>query len=235
MKEKLQAKDTRHRIGPTIKRFGREAGWGGGSEATRRSVGQQGLQPIDGAVATAIAESHRDILRFLRRRMGDAAEEVLRAFFIKALDNAAHLPHAESLRLWLGHVLQSVSIEHYRKGSPRTGLDTGYQASVGATVLLDEEFDAAVCACLYKLLPTLKPEYAEILWRADLTAEPRECTAKLLSTTPNNIGVRLYRARTAFRKRLEQMCLTCPIHGFFECTCPYANRMQAALSEAKVM
>jgi RNA polymerase sigma-70 factor (ECF subfamily) len=93
-----------------------------------------------------------------------------------------------------------------------------------------EEFDAAVSASLYMFLPTLKPEYAEVLWRADLVGEQRDRTAKLLGTTVNNVGVRLYRARTALRKRLEQMCVTCPNHGFFDCTCEYANAMRTALA-----
>jgi len=35
----------------------------------------------------------------------------------------------------------------------------------------DVELDGAICNCLYKLLPTLKPDYAEVVWRADILQE----------------------------------------------------------------
>ena len=36
----------------------------------------------------------------------------------------------------------------------------------GLAVELDVELDGVVCNCLYKLLPTLNPDYAEVIWRA---------------------------------------------------------------------
>jgi len=38
----------------------------------------------------------------------------------------------------------------------------------------DSELVGAICNCLYKLLPTLKPDYAEVIWRADILGEPRK-------------------------------------------------------------
>jgi RNA polymerase sigma-70 factor (ECF subfamily) len=88
----------------------------------------------------------------------------------------------------------------------------------------DDELDEAVCNCLYKLLPTLKPEYAEVIWRVDLLGEPRERVAASLEITLNNVTVRLHRGRQALKKRLEEMCLTCPVHGFLDCRCEEAER-----------
>ncbi len=197
----------------------------------RQGYGRQGLRPFDAAVATVVSEGHREILRFLQRRVGDGAEEVLQAFFAEVLGDDTHLPRAASIRVWLGQHLERASSECYRRRSAAKGAGRVRGGDVAAMVLPDEEFDAAVCACLYMLLPTLKPEYAEILWRADLAREPREHTAKQLGTTVNNVAVRLYRARSALRKRLEQMCLTCPTHGFVDCTCDYASTMRTVLAK----
>lgn len=84
---------------------------------------------------------------------------------------------------------------------------------------LGQHDDAAVCTCLHKILPTLKPDYAEIVWRADLLGEPRDRIAETLGITANNVTVHLHRECQALRKRLEETCLTCPEHGFFDCRC----------------
>ena len=94
----------------------------------------------------------------------------------------------------------------------------------------DREADEAICNCLHKLLPTLKPEYADVVWRSDLLGEPRDRIAASLGTTLNNITVRLHRGRLALRKRLEEMCLTCPVHGFLDCRCDEAERIRGLVS-----
>src|SRR3546814_12915029 len=83
----------------------------------------------------------------------------------------------------------------------------------------DAEIDATVCNCLYRLLPTLKAEYADVIWRADILGEPRDRLAASLGTSLNNVTVRLHRGRKALRMRLEEMCRTCSTHGFLDCRC----------------
>ena len=90
------------------------------------------------------------------------------------------------------------------------------------TIPPDVETDQAVCDCLYKLLPTLKAEYAQIIWRADLLDEPRDRIAASLGTSLNNVTVRLHRARKALKVRLEEMCRTCVVHGFLDCRCEFS-------------
>ncbi|MDQ2764683.1 MAG: RNA polymerase subunit sigma-70, partial [Pseudomonadota bacterium] len=96
----------------------------------------------------------------------------------------------------------------------------------------DAELDGAVCNCLYKLLPTLKPDYAEVVWRADLLGEPRDRIAATLGITLNNVTIRIHRGRRALKKRLEEMCLTCPVHGFLDCRCDEAERIRRRRAEA---
>jgi RNA polymerase sigma-70 factor (ECF subfamily) len=79
--------------------------------------------------------------------------------------------------------------------------------------------DAELCACFEPLIPTLKPEYAELLRALDLDGESTEAVAERLRVTPNNLKVRRHRARQALRKRLEETCRTCAEHGCLDCTC----------------
>ena len=47
-----------------------------------------------------------------------------------------------------------------------------------------------------------------------------------LGISLNNVNVRLHRGRRALKRRLEEMCLTCPVHGFLDCRCDEAERIR---------
>jgi RNA polymerase sigma factor (sigma-70 family) len=188
---------------------------------------EAGLRSIDADVRQALAESHHALLRFLTRRLGspEEAEEVLSTFYVRSLSRASDIRNLQSLRGWLRRVLETTIADYYRKRAAfrkaEVELDEARTASRSDT----EGSDRTICTCFYKLLPTLKPEYAEVIRRVDLQKKSREKVATSLGTTVNNLTVRLHRARSALRRRLEQTCLTCPIHGFFDCCCDYARRM----------
>lgn len=186
----------------------------------------------DSAVRRALAESHRTLLAYLRRRFGDRAEaeEVLQLFMVRALEREAALRDEDSVRGWLGRVLASTIVDHQRRAISKRSRETHLEPQLLENIA-DEaagEIDQAVCACLHALLPSLRSDQAELIRRADLSGEPREAIAASLGVTLNALGVRLHRARGALKARLEEMCLTCPVHGFLDCACEYARQMRAA-------
>lgn len=182
----------------------------------------------DAAVRRELVECHRDFLHFLRRRLGspDEAEDVLQDFMARALHGAASLRDVASIRGWLSRVLSTTLIDHYRKRA--RGLEDAHDpATLDDTMAEpDAELDAAVCSCLYRLLPTLQSEHRDLIWRIDLLGGRREQIAADLGLTVNNLNVKLHRARRALKTRLEEMCLTCPEHGFLDCECDEARRVQ---------
>lgn len=185
--------------------------------------------PSDVAVRRALVQSHGDLVNFLRRRLSDPdeAEEVLQRFMLKAIERSADLRELDSVRGWLGRVLATTIIDHQRTVIRRrmreqaTDPDELSKMS-DLAVTPDAETDQAVCNCLYKLLPTLKADYAQVIWRADLLDEPRDRIAVSLGTSLNNVTVRLHRARQALKTRLEEMCRTCVVHGFLDCRCEFS-------------
>ena len=187
----------------------------------------------DIAVRRALVEGRQHILNFLRRRLGDAeaAEDVLQTFMLRAIDRSEQLRDVRAVRGWLSQILASSIADYGRKVARQrqremvmapTDLDSFQDG-------FDDELDEAICNCLYKLLPTLRPDYAEVIWRVDLQEQPREAVAKDLGITLNNLTVRLHRGRQALKTRLEQMCLTCPVHGFLDCDCDAAEKVRARL------
>ena len=191
----------------------------------------------DAAVRRALVEGRQHILRFLLRRLGDAdaAEDVLQTFMLRAIDRSEQLRDVRAVRGWLSQILASSIADYGRKVARQrqremvmapTDLDSFQDG-------FDDELDEAICNCLYKLLPTLRPDYAEVIWRVDLQEQPREAVAKDLGITLNNLTVRLHRGRQALKTRLEQMCLTCPVHGFLDCDCDAAEKARARFQAMK--
>ena len=191
----------------------------------------------DTAVRRALVEGRKHILNFLCRRLGDedAAEEVLQTFMLRAIDRAEQLRDVRAVRGWLSQILASSIADYGRK----VGRQRQREVVMAPTELdniqdgFDEELDEAICNCLYKLLQTIKPEYAEVIWRVDLQELPRKAVAKDLGITLNNLTVRLHRGRQALKTRLEQMCRTCPVHGFLDCDCDAAEKARARFQALK--
>jgi RNA polymerase sigma factor (sigma-70 family) len=192
---------------------------------------EHAAKPFDVAVQQALLEARTEMLRFLRARLQnrDDAEEVLQRFSLRALEHSSQLRDAASVRGWLGRILASTLIDYQRDQSRRQRRQTIVDPdSLPNAAEVDEELDASICNCLHRLLPTLKPGYAEIIWRADILGETRDQLATTLGISLNNLTVRLHRGRRALRKRLEEMCSTCPVHGFLDCQCDRAKLIAAA-------
>lgn len=180
-------------------------------------------------------EAQQQILQFLQRRLGDreAADEVLQRFSLRALEKASQLHDVRTVRGWLGRILATTIVDHQRETARRRRREIVIDQTEVENRPVDEELDAAICNCLYRILPTLKAEYADIIWRADILGEPRDRLAASLGTSLNNVTVRLHRGRQALRKRLEEMCRTCPVHGFLDCHCEKAEQFREVFAEAK--
>lgn len=126
----------------------------------------------DAAVRRALVESRRQILSFLERRLGssEAAEDVLQIFMLRAIERSAQLRDVRTVRGWLSRILATTIVDHQRRSARRRQREAVMNPNdiEALEIEADEELDEAVCNCLYKLLPTLKPDYAEVIWRLDL-------------------------------------------------------------------
>ena len=190
----------------------------------------ESTKSVDTAVRQELVECHRDFLAFLRRRLRnhDDAEDVLQEFMSRALSRSRDLRDAQSVRGWLSRVLATTLVDHYRRKSRRREALTDPAVFDDLPMEPDLEVEAAVCFCLYRLLPTLKPTHSELIWRIDLLGEPRDRVAVSLGLTLNNVNVKLHRGRRALKARLQEICLTCPEHGFLDCRCEEGDRIRKA-------
>lgn len=174
-------------------------------------------------VHDVIVDVYQEFLFFFTRRLGceDEAADVLHDFYVKVLTRIGDVREHEKLRAWMRRVLETSLIDYYRaQGKKRQFEKEHYYLELASLDRdLKDDLDFIVCMCFYKLLPTLKSEYADVLWYAELAGESRESIAGRFNISEGNLRVRLHRAREALRKRLEETCQSCPIHGYFACAC----------------
>jgi RNA polymerase sigma-70 factor (ECF subfamily) len=169
-----------------------------------------------------LVENHARFLAFLKPRVGsqEVAEEILQAAFVKGIERSGTIREGETAVAWFYRLLRNALVDHYRHSAvERRGQERFAIENPEGTTELDTALENAVCACMGALIPTLKSEYAEVLRRVELEGVAVADVAAELGVTTNNAGVRLYRARRALRKRLEQTCGTCTEHGCLQCTC----------------
>ena len=180
--------------------------------------------PLSLEIGPILVENRRAFLGFLTRRMEttDMAEEVLHEFYLRALSKSSDIKKRDSVQQWLYRVLRSSLADYYRaKMASQQG--AAEYARLRPTFLNEFTLDPeAVCECFYRLIPTLKPEYAVVLQRIDLSAESRAIVAEDLGITLTLLRVRLHRARQALKHALLASCKDCcPEHGFLNCECAH--------------
>lgn len=143
--------------------------------------------PMSVDVAMALVENRQVFLRVLARRMRSAetAEEVLQQFYLRALSKASEIKQQESIVPWLFRVLNSTLADFYRGERARRHGEGEYAHTHPESSHESNVDTESVCKCFYQLLPMLKPEYAEVLQRVDLSDDSRGKVAEALGITTN--------------------------------------------------
>ena len=167
---------------------------------------------------------------FLRRHLpsDDVAEDILQQSILKAIRSPSGLADKENPTAWFYRILRNSLIDFYRARSAESRKHDAFLQNLldmdqGSQAAPDSELMVEVCACMNRLLPTLKAEYSDLLLRIDLQGEAPQSVADSAGITYNNLMVRLHRARQALRKSLERSCGACTKHGCLECTCGHGN------------
>jgi len=182
-------------------------------------------EPFLNETMQRLLENESAFRAFLRRRVGDEAmaDDLLQQSMIRAVHSHHSVRNNESVVAWFYKILRHTLIDYYRsKGAEARRNDAFLQE---LTLSGDDkeppldEVKSTVCACLNRLLPKLRSNYAELIRRIDLEEESPKLVAEELKISHGNLTVRLHRARQALRASLEQSCGICSTHGCLNCTC----------------
>ncbi|HEY1169780.1 MAG TPA: sigma-70 family RNA polymerase sigma factor [Verrucomicrobiae bacterium] len=156
---------------------------------------------------------------FARKRVNDPelAADVVQESLLKAVKSAEQLREDENVTAWFYRILRRTIIDLYRRKAANKRAMESFEAEMKSPP--DKEEERTACACVAVLVPTLKPEYGELVRRLDLEGETPEIVAKALGVTPNNLRVRHHRARQQLKEKVEAVCQMCATHGCLDCTC----------------
>lgn len=175
-------------------------------------------------IAEQLVGSLNEFLAFARGRLGEPelAADAVQESLLKALRSSDQIRDEESVKAWFYRILRRTIIDLYRRRDVRQRAEEALRAELDAPP--DNEEERVTCACVERLIPSLKPEYATLVRRLDLNGEQVAPVAESLGITKNNLTVRLHRARQQLRQRLEETCRVCAKHGCLDCTCAETER-----------
>ena len=171
-----------------------------------------------------LVKGHREFLAFLERRVESraVAEDILQAAFTRGLERGSDVKD-EKVVAWFYRVLRNAVIDHYRQRSTTARAMEAWGREFPDVQEPEAELRQEICRCVSGLLETLKPEYREALRIVDLEEGKLKDLAQQSGITAENAAVRVHRARAALRRRIEQACGTCSVHGCLDCSCEKAD------------
>jgi RNA polymerase sigma factor (sigma-70 family) len=172
-------------------------------------------------VVSALVGNHRQFLAFLERRVGSRAiaEDILQDAFVRGIDKLGTLRSDESAVAWFYRLLRNAVIDYQRRRGVSERKLAAFRQEVEERPEPDADLHGAICRCVTDLAGTLKPEYADALQRVEVEGITVKDFAERAGISPNNAGVRIFRAREALRKQVIRSCGTCADHGCLNCTC----------------
>jgi len=133
------------------------------------------------------------------------ADDVLQSFCVKALERAHQLRNADAVHGWLRRLFQTTLLDHFRRSSRlRAKITTLEQSPCVAENIVGEALTIDEAGVIEDVLPRLRPSYAQIIRQMDLGRDEPSTIAATLDISPNNLAVRLHRARNAFREALAE-------------------------------
>jgi hypothetical protein len=120
---------------------------------------------------------------------------------------------------WFYRMLRNEITDHRRRRGAAERATTALAGEVTHAVEAVERTPRA-CACVARVVSTLKPEYVDALERIDVEGAAVKDFAAARGIAANNAGVRVFRAREALRKKVVEACGSCAEGGgCFDCTC----------------
>lgn len=174
--------------------------------------------PID-PLLNELLDNRAKFLAFLTARVSDpaTAEDILQTAYTRTLEKGGQIQKTESIVAWFYRILRNALTDHYRRDAARGRAHEGLSAETPDSYEI--ELQSNLCTCIKGVVQTLKSEYRHALERMDLGDESIADFAKAEHTTPNNVSVRLHRARRAASKKLIQVCGSCADHKCLDCSC----------------
>ena len=131
-------------------------------------------------------------------------------------------PGDEAIVPWFYRTLRNAAIDQFRRRGAADRAVESFARELETHEGPTREMETEICSCVSRLATTLKPEYAEALQAIEVGGTPVKTFAEQKGLSASNAAVRVFRAREALKKRVNESCGTCAEHGCLNCTCKRA-------------
>lgn len=179
------------------------------------------MKPMTDEVVRSLVRNHREFLRFVESRVGnrEVARDIVQEAFARGVDKIESLRNDDSATAWFYRALRNAVIDHYRRNQTAQKALAAFAEELETHAEPDGEVRSAVCQCVSRLADTLKPEYADAIAKIEVDGMSVAGYAEQAGISASNAAVRVFRARDALRKRVNQSCGSCATHGCLNCSC----------------
>lgn len=161
-------------------------------------------QGRDQRFADLYRQTYTDVLRYVQRRSSaDGAEDIVHEAFLvtwRRLD-AVPMTHDDA-RAWLFGVARNCLLNHRRGHHRRIALGVRIADAAASHLGCDDDATAARLD-LARAWERLRPEEQEVIALAAFEQLPSRLAAQVLGISPAAYRIRLHRARTSLRRRLD--------------------------------
>jgi RNA polymerase sigma factor (sigma-70 family) len=148
-----------------------------------------------------------------------AADDLVQESFARAVEHLGDLADESKAVSWFYSVIRNAAADRGRRLKiERTALSALAHEVPAAD---DTAVRAAYkpCGCVSGLAANLKPEYADALHSIEVEEQQVTAFARERGISPQNAGVRIFRARRALGERVAAHCGACSEDGCVSCSC----------------
>lgn len=206
----------------------RREGWSDEQIVSRVLAGETALYEV------LMRRYNRLLYRVARAILRDdaEAEDVMQDAYVRAYQHLGSFQGRAKFATWLTRIALHEALARHRKRSrfqvvdnldEATGEDMSSAISTDRTPE-QQAYDRELGNVLEKAVLTLPEDYRVVFILRDVEGMSTEETAESLNLTPENVKVRLHRARAALRKQLDSL-LGATAAGCFQFDAPRCDRV----------
>lgn len=165
-----------------------------------------------------------EILKFLNSlvRSKNDAEDLFQSGAERAITSSDKLKDPDKVYEWILSIFRNIALDFLRSSKRQalkfSSLDKDAVENIAKPT--EDASDSAICGCGTALLDKIPENYSTLLKNIEIEGTSIKRVAQELHTSPNNVSVRLYRARHSLKKAVQDHCQVETLAECLNCECP---------------
>jgi RNA polymerase sigma-70 factor (ECF subfamily) len=147
-----------------------------------------------------------DLRGYLRRRVGDAADDLLQEVFVRVQAHRGQLRDDERVGAWVFQIARRVVVDHHRATRRLDPLDEASREAPAADDDQEDSPEHVLGLWLSHMIRTLPPIYREALELTELRGMSQREAAVALGLPYSSLKARVQRGRARLEKLLRRCC-----------------------------